>query len=164
MATPFLSEPSKDDPKKRCGGQWATEEVGDPEARVGSRAHRGQPHPHPHTPLPLPPPPLLPERNHQWVGSLRVEGERARQEVSDKMGARAGCSSIWAARGYPNSWGSTSPMKLPTYVWVKELAPRSSRQRPPLKPRAQSKGSGNEEAPGALTPLPDTHRSPAIMT
>jgi hypothetical protein len=80
------------------------------------------------------------------------------------MGARAGCSSIWAARGYPNSWGSTSPMKLPTYVWVKELAPRSSRQRPPLKPRAQSKGSGNEEAPGALTPLPDTHRSPAIMT
>lgn len=42
----------------------------------------------------------------------------------------------------------------------KELASRSSRQRPPLKPRAQSKGSGKEEAPGALVPILDDLQEP----
>lgn len=46
-------------------------------------------------------------------------------------------------------------MKLHTYRWVKELSSRSSRQRPPLKPRAQSK---EEQSPGDLAPLPDTLR------
>lgn len=48
-------------------------------------------------------------------------------------------------------------------VESKDPASRRNRARPPLKPRAQNKGSGKEAA-RALTPLPDTGRSPGIMT
>lgn len=48
-------------------------------------------------------------------------------------------------------------------VESKDPASRRNRARPPLKPRAQNKGSGKEAA-GALAPLPGTGRSPGIMT
>lgn len=48
-------------------------------------------------------------------------------------------------------------------VESKGLALRCIRARPPLKLRAQNNGS-SKEAAGALAPLPDTGRSPGIMT